>query len=217
MSEEKLSSVNGFTPNLMRRCALKTLAIATQLAIFSPLVSPVAGLAQASNNAGSKLPTPPPGAGPASFRETEFLTLSVALTGHISMDSTVGMRLLATLSTEDSSFPDRAAALARQTRAGQTPQQLLTVAKMAGLHDVALAIVAGWYTGTVTRNHHSTMVAYADSLMYLTVADGLSPPTYCANGPLWWEKPPPAARVSTPAEAERARLRAPVSVIDKRV
>ena len=217
MSEEKLSSVNGFTPDLTRRCALKTLAVATQLAIFSPLVFPVAGLAQASNNAVSNVPTRPPGADPASFRGSEFLALSVALTGHISMDSTVGMRLFATLSTEDSSFPDRAAALARQTRAGQTPQQLLTLAKMAGLHDVALAIVASWYTGTVTRNHHSTMVAYADSLMYLTVADGLSPPTYCANGPLWWEKPPPAARVSTPAEAERARLRAPVSVIDKRV
>jgi hypothetical protein len=51
--------------------------------------------------------------------------------------------------------------------------------------------------------------------MYATVADGLSPPTYCADGPLWWQIPPPAAGVSTPAEAAKARLAAPAPITNK--
>jgi hypothetical protein len=196
MLKQKISPEGDLgTPNLSRRHALKTLAVATQLAFLSPVVA----LAQAAPLLDA------PG----------FLQLSRALTGHASMNTTFGTRLLATLSASDPSFVSRAAALARQVRAGQTPQQLLAAANASGLHDVALAIVAGWYTGTVTRDHHSKLVAYADSLMYATVADGLSPPTYCADGPLWWQIPPPAAGVSTPAEAARARLAAPAPITNK--
>lgn len=205
MLKEKISpDGDPGAPNLSRRHALKTLAVATQLAFLSP----VAAFAQASSSA-------PLASTTASLDTPGFLQLSEALTGHASMNATFGTRLFATLSASDNSFASRAAALARQMRAGQTPQQLLAAANAAGLHDVALAIVAGWYTGTVTRDHHSKLVAYADSLMYATVADGLSPPTYCADGPLWWQRPPPAAGVSTPAEAARARLAAPAPITNK--
>lgn len=206
MLKEKISPDDDpGTPNLSRRHALKTLVVATQLAFLSP----VAALAQSSSPAAPLASTAP------SLDAPGFLQLSKALTGHASMNTIFGTRLFATLSASDSSFASRAAALAHQMRAGQTPQQLLAAANAAGLHDVALAIVAGWYTGTVTRDHHSKLVAYADSLMYATVADGLSPPTYCADGPLWWQRPPPAAGVSTPAEAAKARLAAPAPITNK--
>jgi hypothetical protein len=198
------------TPNLSRRHALKTLAVATQLAFFSP----VAALAQAASP-GSPLAAASVASPAPSLDAAGFLQLSKALTGHASMNTAFGARLFATLGASDNGFAGRAAALARQVRTGQTPQQLLAAANASGLHDVALAIVAGWYTGTVTRDHHSKLVAYADSLMYATVADGLSPPTYCADGPLWWQIPPPAAGVSTPAEAAKARLAAPAPITNK--
>ncbi|MEG1056443.1 MAG: sugar dehydrogenase complex small subunit, partial [Janthinobacterium sp.] len=46
----------------------------------------------------------------------------------------------------------------------------------AALRELALAIVAAWYTGTVAGNAaqgtKSIVVAYAEALMYRTVADG---------------------------------------------
>lgn len=210
MLKEKISpDGDPGAPNLSRRHALKTLAVATQLAFLSPVVA----LAQTASSGSS--PDAPVASAAALLDAPGFLQLSKALTGHASMNTTFGTRLFATLSASDDRFASRAAALARQVRAGQTPQQLLAAANAAGLHDIALAIVAGWYTGTVTRDHHSKLVAYADSLMYATVADGLSPPTYCADGPLWWQRPPPAAGVSTPAEAAKARLAAPAPITNK--
>lgn len=197
MLKEKISPDGApATPNLSRRHVLKTLAAASQLAFLAP----AAVLAQTASSSSALAATPPLLDAPG------FLQLSKALTGHASMNTAFGTRLFATLSASDSGFANRATALARLASAAQTPQQLLAAANAAGLHDIALAIVAGWYTGTVTRDHHSKLVAYADSLMYATVADGLSPPTYCADGPLWWQRQPPAAGVSTPAEAARARL-----------
>jgi hypothetical protein len=206
MSQANSITDDGLAPNLLRRSALKALAVATQLAFLSPM----GALAQTPGSASSALSMLPLPADAATF-----MALSKALTGHASMDATFGARLFTTLSASDASFAQRAAALARQVEAGQTPQQLLALANAAGLRDTALVIVTGWYTGTVTRDHHSKMVAYADSLMYATVADGLSVPTYCSNGPLWWEKQPPAAGVSTPAEAARARLAASASATKK--
>jgi hypothetical protein len=207
MLREKISSeCDPGAPNLSRRHALKTLAVATQLAFLSP----TAVFAQGARVSAAKRATSAP-----LLDATAFVQLSKALTGHASMNATFGARLFATLCASDSVFAAQAAALADQMHSGQSPQQLLAAANGAGLHDIATAIVAGWYTGTVTRDQHSKMVAYADSLMYATVADGLSAPTYCANGPLWWERQPPVAGVSTPAEAARARSAAPAPTTQK--
>ena len=173
-----------FVDSMSRRAMLKTLAIAAQLAFLSP----VAAFAQPS------------------VRETDFLALSKALTGHGSMNPIVGKRLYAALVASDSTFADRTARLTGLMQAGQTPQQLLARASGAGLRETVQAIVAGWYTGTVTHGNRSQLIAYDDALMYSTVSDGLTVPTYCSNGPLWWSKAPPAAGVVTPAEAAKARL-----------
>lgn len=180
--------------SVSRRTMLKTLAIAAQLAFLSP----IAAFAQPS------------------VQETDLLALSKALTGHGSMNPVVGKRLYAALVASDSTFADRAARLMGLMQAGQTPQQLLARASGAGLQDAVQAIVAGWYTGTVTHGNQSQLIAYDDALMYSTVSDGLTVPTYCSNGPLWWSKAPPAAGVVTPAEAAKARLApAPAPVTNK--
>jgi len=76
------------------------------------------------------------------------------------------------------------------------------------LRELALAIVAAWYTGTVAGNPangtKSIVVAYAEALMYRTVADGQVVPTYCNYGPLWWLKAPPPILVSAPVAPKPA-------------
>ncbi|MDN7879649.1 sugar dehydrogenase complex small subunit [Burkholderia aenigmatica] len=130
-----------------------------------------------------------------------FLALSQALTGHTNLDPMTARRLIDAFHRTDAGFAARAAALAQRMRAGQTPAQLLADADGAGLHDTALAIVAAWYTGTVGHGQKAVMVTYADALMYGTVHDGMSAPTYCSNGPLWWTAEPPPADVAPPRKA----------------
>ncbi|WP_322044393.1 sugar dehydrogenase complex small subunit [Paraburkholderia sp. J67] len=139
------------------------------------------------------------------FGAQDFVAVSQALTGHRNLDAGIGARLFSALSDADRGFAARAAALAKLVHAGQTSQQLLAAADAAKLRDTALAIVAAWYTGTVGHGTQAVMVTYANALMYGTVGDGMSPPTYCANGPLWWTAEPPAANVASPAAAQAAR------------
>ncbi|MBN3857907.1 hypothetical protein G3N59_31440 [Paraburkholderia sp. Ac-20340] len=144
----------------------------------------------------------------APFAAADFVAVSQALTGHRNLDADIGARLFTALSDADRGFAARAAALAQRMHAGQTPQQLLDSADEAHLRDTALAIVTAWYTGTVGHGTKAVMVTYANALMYGTVGDGMSPPTYCANGPLWWTAAPPPADVAPPAVAAARRAQA---------
>ncbi|NIE63501.1 sugar dehydrogenase complex small subunit [Burkholderia sp. Ax-1719] len=141
----------------------------------------------------------------APFGATDFVALSQALTGRRNLDVGIGARLFTALGNADRGFAARAAALAQRMQPGVTPQQLLAAADAANLGDTAHAIVAAWYTGTVGHGTKAVMVTYANALMYGTVGDGMSPPTYCANGPLWWTAEPPPADVTSPAVAAAAR------------
>lgn len=127
-----------------------------------------------------------------------FLALSQAVTGNANLDPTTASRIADAFRRADAGFAERAAVLAQRVRAGQTSAQLLAAADRIGLRDTALAIVAAWYTGTVGHGQKAVMVAYADALMYDTVNDGMSAPTYCSNGPLWWTAEPPSAAVAPP-------------------
>ncbi|WP_175998595.1 sugar dehydrogenase complex small subunit [Burkholderia stabilis] len=163
-----------------RRAALKVMAAAlTQVGLFTS--APEYAFAQQPSLDGKT-----------------FLALSQALTGHANLDPATALRLVDAFHRTDAGFAARAAALAQRVRAGQTPAQLLADADGAGLHDTALAIVAAWYTGTVGHGQKAVMVTYAEALMYDTVQDGMSAPTYCSNGPLWWTAEPPPADVAPP-------------------
>jgi len=149
---------------------------------------------------------------PAALTDPEFLRLSKAVTGHADLDATISSRLMAAMHRADPSFVDHAAGLARLVHDGQDPEASLAAAATAGLRDTVLALVAAWYTGTVGHGQQAEMVSYADALMYRPVSDGLPVPTYCFNGPLWWQGSPPAAGVSAPAGTPLALPATPPAV-----
>lgn len=123
--------------------------------------------------------------------DTEFLALSVALTGKTDLDPSVAGRIRAALASLD---PATTAALPALKRvAAATADSPATIVVSPGVRDAALAIIAAWYTGTVGKGTAAVTVAYRDALMQRPVADGLFPATYALSGPAWWVAAPPAA------------------------
>jgi hypothetical protein len=131
-----------------------------------------------------------------------FLKLSQAMTGHADLSAVTAARIFAAMRKADPDFAANAIALSRLARGDINPEALLAAAEGAGLRDTALAIVAAWYTGTVGKGPKAVVVSYVDALMYRPVGDGLTVPTYCSNGPLWWTAPPPAAQLAPPSTSK---------------
>ena len=133
-----------------------------------------------------------------------FYTLSQAITGHQDLRTETAARIEQAMRTNVPGFAEHLPALGALVKTGQPAKDLLAAATATDpeLRELALAIVAAWYTGTVAGNAaqgtKSIVVAYAEALMYRTVADGQVVPTYCNYGPLWWLKAPPPVLVSAP-------------------
>jgi hypothetical protein len=127
-----------------------------------------------------------------------FLLLSKLLTGFPDVNPELAIRLREALLNV---VPATSQAVTRLIPIGlhaSDDSTLMITARDAGLGEAALSVVAAWYTGTVGSGAHTEVVAYADALMYRTVADGLAPPTYALGGPAWWVAAPPPAGVSPP-------------------
>lgn len=135
-----------------------------------------------------------------------FLAFSKAITGHDDVQPATAARIHQAMLTSDQAFAQQLGTLSGLLANQSSPQTLLAAATDAGLRDVALAVVAAWYTGTAGQGEHTSVVSYEQALMYRPVADGLSVPTYCNFGPLWWTKAPPAVGVATPQEVAAASL-----------
>ena len=144
-----------------------------------------------------------PAAGPAPATML-FYTLSQTITGHRDLSAGTAGRIEQAMRSNVPGFAEHLPRLGALLVTGQEAKALLAAATAAdaALRELALAIVAAWYTGTVAGNAaqgtKSIVVAYAEALMYRTVADGQVVPTYCNYGPLWWLKAPPAVRVAAP-------------------
>jgi len=127
----------------------------------------------------------------ASLADPGFLLLSQRLTDHANINPVTAQRIhdaLAPAGVKQAAQVDQLIALAGQHT---TAESLLEAATQVGLKDLALGIVAAWYTGTVGQGTSAVMVAYEEALMYQPVRDGLTVPTYCNFGPLWWTGMPP--------------------------
>ena len=170
------------------------------------LIGLAALLAQAgfwSNPLSAAAPAATPVAGPAPG-SLLFYTLSQAITGHQDLRTETAARIEHAMRSNVPGFAAHLPQLGALVKTGQPAKDLLAAATDAdpALRALALAIVAAWYTGTVAGNPangtRSIVVAYAEALMYRTVADGQVVPTYCNYGPLWWLKAPPPVRVSAP-------------------
>lgn len=144
-----------------------------------------------------------------------FLRLSTLLTGFPDVDPALATRLEAAFRDMVPTTSQAIARLLPLTLHAVDDSALMMTARAAGLGDAALALVAAWYTGTVGSGARSEVVAYADALMYRTVADGLAPPTYALGGPAWWTAAPPAAGVSPPMAEHTPRVTRPVRQGDR--
>ena len=139
-----------------------------------------------------------------------FYTLSQAITGHQQLRAETAARIEQAMRSNVPGFAGHLPKLGALVKSGQPAKELLAAATDAhpALRELALAIVAAWYTGTVAGNPangtKSIVVAYAEALMYRTVADGQVVPTYCNYGPLWWLKAPPPILVSAPVAPKPA-------------
>lgn len=121
-----------------------------------------------------------------------FFNISMAITAKSDLSTTTSERIYLAFQGADPSFPDKIAQLGPLARDSDTPEAFKASAMDVGLGDTLMAIVAAWYTGTVETSNGSVLVSYAEALMYRPVADGLTVPTYCNKGPLWWTGLPPA-------------------------
>ncbi|MGK5023986.1 sugar dehydrogenase complex small subunit [Janthinobacterium sp. RB2R34] len=192
MQDSTLStSSDAALPRITRRHALIGLAALLAQAGFwsNPLSAAMpSGVAAASPAPGSML----------------FYTLSQAITGHQDLRAETAARIEQAMRSNVPGFAGHLPRLGALVKTGQPAKDLLAAATDAdpALRELALAIVAAWYTGTVAGNPangtKSIVVAYAEALMYRTVADGQVVPTYCNYGPLWWLKAPPPILVSAP-------------------
>lgn len=195
--KEDASSPSGAPGGLTRRDAvLAAAAVAAQAALFG---WPGTGGAQAAPAAAAATTTGTVD-GEAMAR---FLAFSKAITGHDDIDPTTAARIREAMLQGDAAFAQQAASLAGLVQPGIAPDALLGAATSAGLREAALAVVTAWYTGTVVAGQKTTVVAYEQALMYRPVADALTVPTYCNEGPMWWTAAPPDVGVPTPQEAAR--------------
>lgn len=156
------------------------------------------------------LMSPGPGfAADAGTAPSSLLRTSEVLTGMPQLDPVLAGRIWAAFSA---AAPQLMSSLHRVADLGANASDadaLMQAAQAAGLGEAAAALVAAWYTGTIGEGTQARTAAYADALMYGTVADGLMPPTYVLGGPAWWTAPPPPAGVSKPVP--KPALAAPVT------
>ena len=153
-------------------------------------VAPSGAAATSANASANALASP--------VDEQQFLAISKALTGHADLNPETSSRLLQAMRDDNDGFAKQAAALAVLTTGTLLPNAFLEATTPLGLRDTALAIVAAWYTGTVGKGPRARLVSYKEALMYWPVRDGLTVPTYCSNGPLWWTAPVPDVGLSAP-------------------
>lgn len=132
----------------------------------------------------------------------QFMRFSQGITEHGDLNTVTGARIEAALKRQVPGFDQQIATLdtftARQGQPMPDAQALLAAANDAGLHDLVMAIVSAWYTGTVGAGNNAVVVSYREALMYRPVADGQVVPTYCNYGPQWWTQAPPSANVAPP-------------------
>jgi hypothetical protein len=120
-----------------------------------------------------------------------FISVSRAITARSDLSPVTASRIYAALLAASDQLPAQIAQLGQFAQQASTPDALKQAATTAGLGDVLMAIVTAWYTGTVETTKGTVVVSYAEALMYRPVADGLTVPTYCNKGPLWWTGLPP--------------------------
>lgn len=111
-----------------------------------------------------------------------FLRASEALTANPELDPVLADRLWSAFSAMTPEVIPSLSKLSNLAPQGVDIDVLMETAGRAGLSDVAGALIAASYTGTVGPRTKVEIVAYDLALVYGTVADGLMPSTYVRPG-----------------------------------
>ena len=130
----------------------------------------------------------------------QFLKVSRLLTGHQTLDTTLGQRLWEALHQHSAQFSDQYAALSQWIDEHKPADVEALDQQLQGQpqHEVMMSIIRGWYLGVVDNSHHAQVLSYQNALMYQVPRDGMVIPTYAHNGPDYWTaEPPPVERLLT--------------------
>jgi fructose 5-dehydrogenase small subunit len=134
-----------------------------------------------------------------------FLLSSQLLTGEVDLDPVLAERYWAAFAGVAPGLLTGLHGISGLVWRGADAEALMAAARARGFDAAASALTKAWFTGTVGSGPEARTVAYADALMYRTVADGLAPPTYVLGGPAWWAAEPPGAGVSPPRQPGAVR------------
>lgn len=125
----------------------------------------------------------------------KFMALSLFATGRSKLDPEIGTKLFAALRESDASFADAANSLAADAASQKYAdvESLETAIRGTPKHATLLALIAAWYTGTVSVKGKPRVVTLGDALMYQPIADGSHIPGNCAGATnSWAQRPYPA-------------------------
>lgn len=129
---------------------------------------------------------------------SQFLSLSRLVTGYDMLDETIAARTYDALYAKGGRAGDEITQLIGLAQQSGDAKALQAQAAQAGLSAMLNAVLMGWYTGTVSGQSETIVIAYRDALMYRPTADGLTVPTYCNKGPLWWQDTLPPGITAVP-------------------
>ena len=129
-----------------------------------------------------------------------FMALSLFATGRSKLDPEIGTKLFAALVESDASFADAANSLAADAASQKYAdvESLETAIRGTPKHATLLALIAAWYTGTVSVKGEPRMITLDDALMYQPIADGSHIPGRCAGATNSWAQLPYPALADMP-------------------
>ena len=118
--------------------------------------------------------------------------LSLFATGRSKLDPQIGTRMLSALRDSDVSFVPLAKALAADAASGKYPdvESLESAIRGTPKHAALLALISGWYTGTVSVGGKPRFITLNGALMYQPIADGTHVPGNCAGATNSWAQRP---------------------------
>jgi hypothetical protein len=136
---------------------------------------------------------PPAVAQPAATSPDAFIAVSRFLTGRSTLDATQAARLQEALVTDIPGFVSDVQALLslveqRKIDPGQLQHTL--DAEQSALAALPRRIVTAWYTGVVGEGERARCITFETSLMHVSVADRLNPPSYCNGSYGTWAQQP---------------------------
>jgi len=128
-----------------------------------------------------------------------FMTVSLFATGRSKLDPEIGTKLFAALVESDASFADTTNSLAADAASQKYAdvESLETAIRGTRQHATLLALIAAWYTGTVSVKGEPRVITLDDALMYQPIADGHIPGK-CAGGTNSWAQQPYPALADMP-------------------